>query len=76
MPGHSVVEQSESPEYERQLESTPRDAAALGVFGSPTFVGDQMFFGNDRLDFVRAVQRQVVQVRKRCHSNQPASSPA
>ena len=27
---------------------------ATGVFGSPTiFVGDAMFFGNDRLDFVR-----------------------
>jgi 2-hydroxychromene-2-carboxylate isomerase len=24
-----------------------------GVFGTPTmFIGDQMFFGNDRLDFV------------------------
>jgi len=29
-------------------------AVARGVFGAPTcFVGDQMFFGQDRLDFVR-----------------------
>jgi 2-hydroxychromene-2-carboxylate isomerase len=27
---------------------------ARGVFGAPTcFVGDEMFFGQDRLDFVR-----------------------
>lgn len=25
-----------------------------GVFGAPTFIaGDEMFFGNDRLDFLR-----------------------
>ena len=30
------------------------EAVARGVFGAPTcFVGDQMFFGQDRLDFVR-----------------------
>jgi len=29
-------------------------AVARGVFGAPTtFVGDQMFFGQDRLDFIR-----------------------
>jgi 2-hydroxychromene-2-carboxylate isomerase len=29
-------------------------AVARGVFGAPTcFVGDEMFFGQDRLDFVR-----------------------
>jgi 2-hydroxychromene-2-carboxylate isomerase len=30
------------------------EAVARGVFGAPTcFVGEQMFFGQDRLDFVR-----------------------
>ena len=30
------------------------EAVARGVFGAPTFfVGDQMHFGQDRLDFVR-----------------------
>jgi 2-hydroxychromene-2-carboxylate isomerase len=30
-----------------------RPAVARGAFGAPTFfVGDEMFFGNDRLDFV------------------------
>lgn len=35
------------------LEKSTEAAAQRGVFGSPTFfVGDRMFFGNDRLDFV------------------------
>jgi 2-hydroxychromene-2-carboxylate isomerase len=37
-----------------QLEANTNEAAERGVFGSPAmFVGDTLFFGNDRLDFVR-----------------------
>jgi 2-hydroxychromene-2-carboxylate isomerase len=37
-----------------QLEANTDEAAERGVFGSPSlFVGETMFFGNDRLDFVR-----------------------
>tara|TARA_R110000764_G_scaffold103732_2_gene189375 strand:- start:419 stop:1006 length:588 start_codon:yes stop_codon:yes gene_type:complete len=44
----------DSPEVVTALESSTNEAAARGVFGSPTmFVGEQMFFGNDRLDFLR-----------------------
>ncbi|WP_430404064.1 2-hydroxychromene-2-carboxylate isomerase [Hyphomonas sp.] len=36
-----------------KLATNTEEAAQRGVFGSPTmFVGDAMFFGNDRLDFV------------------------
>lgn len=36
------------------LAANTEEAAERGVFGSPTmFVGDAMFFGNDRLDFLR-----------------------
>lgn len=36
-----------------RLKATTDEAAARGVFGAPTcFVGDMMFFGNDRLPFV------------------------
>ena len=36
------------------LDANTKEAAARGVFGSPTIlIGDTMFFGNDRLDFVR-----------------------
>ncbi|MFC4296174.1 2-hydroxychromene-2-carboxylate isomerase [Novosphingobium tardum] len=37
-----------------QLEANTDEAVERGVFGSPTmFVGETMFFGNDRMDFVR-----------------------
>ena len=37
-----------------QLKAATQEAVARGVFGAPTmFVGDQMFWGQDRLDFVR-----------------------
>jgi 2-hydroxychromene-2-carboxylate isomerase len=37
-----------------QLKTNTNEAAERGVFGSPTiFVGEIMFFGNDRLDFFR-----------------------
>jgi 2-hydroxychromene-2-carboxylate isomerase len=36
-----------------QLEAETKAAAERGVFSAPTmFVGDQMYFGNDRFDFV------------------------
>ena len=35
------------------LKSATEEAVRRGVFGAPTcFVGDEMFFGQDRLDFV------------------------
>lgn len=43
-----------SDELRAALAASSEEAAAKGVFGSPTFtVGDTMFFGNDRLDFLR-----------------------
>jgi 2-hydroxychromene-2-carboxylate isomerase len=42
------------PEVKAKLVATTEEAVARGVFGAPTFfVGDAMFFGQDRLDFVR-----------------------
>ena len=42
------------PEVKGKLIATTEEAVARGVFGAPTFfVGDAMFFGQDRLDFVR-----------------------
>lgn len=49
-----IAERIDAPEVIAQLEGNTDEAAERGVFGSPTiFVGDTMFFGNDRLDFVR-----------------------
>lgn len=41
------------PEVKEALKQATERAVAKGVFGAPTcFVGEQMFFGQDRLDFV------------------------
>ncbi len=41
-------------EVKAALRATTEEAVARGVFGAPTmFVGDAMFFGQDRLEFVR-----------------------
>ena len=45
---------AESEEVRQELITETDAALARGVFGAPTmFVGDEMFFGNDRLNFVR-----------------------
>lgn len=42
------------PEVKATLKTTTEQAVARGVFGAPTmFVGPRMFFGQDRLEFVR-----------------------
>ncbi len=42
------------PEVKARLVATTEEAVARGVFGAPTFfVGGTMFFGQDRLEFVR-----------------------
>ena len=42
------------PGIKAALKANTEDAVARGVFGAPTvFVGDAMFFGQDRLDFVK-----------------------
>ena len=39
---------------DQRLTDATRLAGELGVFGAPTFIADdQMFFGNDRLEFLR-----------------------
>jgi 2-hydroxychromene-2-carboxylate isomerase len=49
-----IAARIDEPDVVAQLEANTDEAAERGVFGSPTiFVGDTMFFGNDRLDFVR-----------------------
>ena len=49
------LEQSiDSSEAQTLLDEATTAAASRGVFGAPTlFVGDEMFFGNDRLHFVQ-----------------------
>ena len=49
-----IASRLDTDEVIARLEANTDEAAERGVFGSPTvFVGDVLFFGNDRLDFVR-----------------------
>jgi len=44
---------TERDEVKERLKATTERAVARGVFGAPTFfVGEEMFFGQDRMDFV------------------------
>jgi 2-hydroxychromene-2-carboxylate isomerase len=53
--GNSILTKVEGDECAKRLASNTQFAADGGVFGSPTFiVGSEMFFGNDRLDFLEA----------------------
>jgi len=45
---------SSAPEVKEQLKAVTEAAVQRGIFGAPTFfVAEQMFWGQDRLDFVR-----------------------
>ena len=47
------LEKAASDEVKEQLKANTEAAVKRGVFGAPTmFVGNEMFFGQDRLDFV------------------------
>jgi 2-hydroxychromene-2-carboxylate isomerase len=51
--GDRLLRRAASPEYVARLKERTAAAAERGVFGSPTmFVGKEMFFGNDRFDFM------------------------
>ena len=53
LPGSSIVELSMQDAAKSALRATTDEAVRRGVFGAPTFfVGDDMYFGNDRLDSV------------------------
>jgi 2-hydroxychromene-2-carboxylate isomerase len=49
-----LISDISDPSIKDELKDNTEEAVRRGVFGAPTFfVGDQMFFGNDRLDFIR-----------------------
>lgn len=51
LPAAEIVALSSDPEVKRELIENTRKAVERGTFGSPTFfVGDEIFFGKDRLD--------------------------
>ncbi len=47
----AAMARSRTPEIKARLKAQTEEAIARGVFGSPSFtVGDELFWGNDRLD--------------------------
>jgi len=53
-----LIDRANTEDMAAKLDAATQAAAGRGVFGAPTmFVGDEMFFGNDRLDFVTKAVR-------------------
>lgn len=51
----AALQAIEDPAIKARLHANTDEAIARGSFGAPTiFVGEQLFWGNDRLDFVKA----------------------
>ena len=49
--GARIFEEAHEPGNRRRLREQTRQAAGLGIFGVPSFVvGDELFWGDDRLD--------------------------
>ena len=54
----ALLELSQTPEVKAQLIANTEAAVARGVFGAPTlFMDNEMYFGQDRLDFVEEALR-------------------
>lgn len=53
--GAELLRQTQDPDVKMELATNTEHAVGRGAFGIPTFfVGDEMFFGKDRLDQVEA----------------------
>ncbi len=53
-----MIALSQEPDVKAELAANTEAAVARGVFGAPTlFMDGQMYFGQDRLDFVEEALR-------------------
>ena len=58
LPGAKLLERTQEPAVKERLAKNTEASVARGTFGSPTFfVGDEIFFGKDRL---RDVEEEIV----------------
>jgi 2-hydroxychromene-2-carboxylate isomerase len=49
----ALMEHLSDPKVKQGLKETTEEAVRRGVFGAPTiFIDDEMFFGQDRMDFI------------------------
>ncbi len=53
--GPAILQAAQAPSWRQGLRTNTEEAAARGIFGAPTFiVGDELFWGNDRLEHALA----------------------
>ena len=78
LPGEALLAATQDPEVKAELVANTEAAVARGVFGIPTFfVGDEMFFGKDRLGQVEEeAARQAAACGPSLRESAPPSSPA
>lgn len=58
--GEAAMARATDPEVKDRLRRGTEEAVTRGAFGAPTFfVGDEMFFGNDRLPFVEQAAKEA-----------------
>lgn len=58
LPAQALLDLAQAPDIKAELIANTEAAVARGVFGAPTFfIGDDMYFGQDRLDFVEEALR-------------------
>ncbi|HZR81688.1 MAG TPA: 2-hydroxychromene-2-carboxylate isomerase [Candidatus Binatia bacterium] len=51
VPGRPTIERALAPDNKERLRRQTEEAAERGIFGAPSFtVGDELFWGNDRLE--------------------------
>ena len=51
LPGAQMVEQAQGPDNKLRLRDQTQRAVEVGIFGAPSFmVGEELFWGNDRLE--------------------------
>ncbi|MBA1148768.1 2-hydroxychromene-2-carboxylate isomerase [Ectothiorhodospiraceae bacterium WFHF3C12] len=56
----AVRDAADNPQHQAQLERNWEEADRRGAFGVPTFIiGDEIFWGQDRIDFVREHLREL-----------------
>lgn len=54
--GAALLAQTQDPAVKEKLKANTDEAIARGVFGAPTFfIGERMFWGNDRFELMAAV---------------------
>jgi 2-hydroxychromene-2-carboxylate isomerase len=58
LPAERILAATQEPEIKAALKSATEQAAMRGLFGAPTlFVGERMFFGQDRIQFIEELLR-------------------